>query len=502
MNVLLITADQWRGDCLSAAGHPMVKTPHIDALAADGALFARHYCQAAPCGPARASLLTGLYQMNHRVCRNSTPLDDRHDNIARAMRRLGHEPVLFGYTDTAADPRSCAPGDPRLTTYEGVLPGFERRLPMPGSAEPWLSWLRRQDVPVPDNGLDVYLPEDGTVDPPTGAPARYPAERSEAAFLAEGLMHYIDERGAQPWFGHVSFIRPHPPFIAPAPYNTMYPPDAVPDFVRAATLAEERGSHPFLDYVFSVHKNADFVHGAEGLIADWDDAARRQLRATYYGLISEVDAQIGRIVEHLKRAGVYDDTLVVLTSDHGEMAGDHHLFGKLGYFDQSYHIPLIIRAPGSATGRRVEAFTESVDVAPTILDWLGGPVPRAMDGASLRPFLIGETPDRWRDAAHWEFDFREIATGIAQARLGLDADDCALSVIRDGRFKYVHFTAMPPILFDLEADPGELTNVADDPAYATARIACAEKLLAWRARHLDRTLTGIELAVDGPVSLA
>ncbi|NEO17624.1 sulfatase-like hydrolase/transferase, partial [Moorena sp. SIO3E8] len=111
MNVLLITADQWRGDCLGAAGHPLVKTPAIDALAADGVLFRRHYCQATPCSPARASLLTGLYQMNHRVCRNGTPLDARHDNIARAMRRLGYAPALFGYTDTSVDPRRCDPND-------------------------------------------------------------------------------------------------------------------------------------------------------------------------------------------------------------------------------------------------------------------------------------------------------------------------------------------------------------------------------------------------------
>ena len=501
MNVLLITADQWRGDCVSAAGHPLVRTPHVDALAADGVLFARHYCQAAPCGPARASLLTGLYQMNHRVCRNGTPLDDRHDNIAHAARRLGYEPALFGYTDTAADPRGLAPGDPRLTTYEGLLPGFDWRRRMNEDASAWFSWLRRQGVALPDTPLDVYLPESGAVDPPGDAPARYPADRSEAAFLVEGLLDHIDERGDTPWFAHVAFLRPHPPFIAPEPYNTLYAADAVPDFLAAEAVERERESHPFLDYVFANQEKGDFVYGAEGLIAEWDEAARRQIRATYYGLVSEVDAQIGRVIDHLKQAGLYDDTLIVVTSDHAEMAGDHHLFGKLGYFDQSYHVPLIIRAPGMAGGGRVDAFTESVDVVPTVIDLLGGPVPRAMDGASLKPFLAGEAPERWRDAAHWEYDFREVATGRAQQAFGLDAEQCALAVIRDERFKYVHFTALPPILFDLQADPAELTNVADDPAYASARIAYAEKLLSWRARHLDRTLTGIELTADGPVSL-
>lgn len=109
-NVLLITCDQWRGDCLSAAGHPTVETPNADALAREGVMFARHFAGAAPCSPARACLYTGLYQMNNRVCRNGTPLDARHDNLALAARRLGYEPTLFGYTDVAPDPRLHAPG--------------------------------------------------------------------------------------------------------------------------------------------------------------------------------------------------------------------------------------------------------------------------------------------------------------------------------------------------------------------------------------------------------
>src|SRR6266700_1072324 len=124
-NVLFVTADQWRGDSLSCAGHPVVRTPNLDRLAASGARFARHFAQAAPCGPSRASLYTGMYLMNHRSVLNGTPLDARHDNVALMARRLGYEPALFGYTDTSIDPRTVAAGDPRLFRYEGVLPGFD-----------------------------------------------------------------------------------------------------------------------------------------------------------------------------------------------------------------------------------------------------------------------------------------------------------------------------------------------------------------------------------------
>jgi arylsulfatase A-like enzyme len=134
-NVLFITLDQLRGDALSCAGHPVVRTPTLDAIAAGGVRFARHYAQAAPCAPGRASLYTGQYQMNHRVVANGTPLDHRFDNLARAARRAGYVPTLFGYTDQGVDPRTVAADDPWLRTYEGVLPGFEVGLHLPGPAE-------------------------------------------------------------------------------------------------------------------------------------------------------------------------------------------------------------------------------------------------------------------------------------------------------------------------------------------------------------------------------
>ncbi len=123
MNVLLITLDQFRGDCLSVAGHPLVQTPNLDRLAAGGVRFARHYSQSAPCAPGRACLYTGTYQLNNRVVGNGTPLDDRFDNVARAARRAGYAPVLFGYGDQAVDPRvTSGPDDPRLATCRGSRP--------------------------------------------------------------------------------------------------------------------------------------------------------------------------------------------------------------------------------------------------------------------------------------------------------------------------------------------------------------------------------------------
>lgn len=503
LNVLLITADQWRADCLSAMDHPVLNTPHIDALAASGVLFRRHYAQAAPCAPARACLYTGLYQMNNRVCRNGTPLDSRHDNIALAARRAGYLPTLFGYTDVGADPRRHDPSDPAVFTYEGILPGMTVRAELLEDWRPWLSWLRQRGVAVPeDNPLDIFLPEDGTADPPNDSPARFSSEETPTAYLTDEFVRWLGEPRERPFFAHLSWLRPHPPFIAAAPYHAMFRSEDGPGFTRAASLADEAAQHPYLDYWFGLQKKSHYRHGAEGPATDWTEADAHRLRQTYWGLVAEVDDQIGRLIGALKAAGVWDNTLIVLTTDHGEMMGDHHLFGKGGYFEQSYHVPLIVRDPrkAAAHGSTVDRFTEAVDIMPTILDAIGAPLPPQLDGQALTPFLDGRTPSRWRDAAHWEFDFREVATGRAQEQLGLPLHACNLAVLRGERYKYVHFGGLPPLLFDLAEDPGELRNLADDTGHRDIRLTCAEELLAWRARHLDRTLTHIELTGRGPVT--
>ena len=498
-HILLITADQWRGDCLSALGHACVRTPHIDALAAEGVLFARHYAGAAPCSPARASLYTGLYQMNHRVCRNGSPLDDRFDNIARMARRAGYDPTLFGYTDVSLDPRRLPPGDPHLTSYEGVLPGFSVRELLPEHEKPWLSWLRSRGHDAPDRS--VHAPAGLAGGAIGNAPPRYARDETQTAYLTDAFLRWHSEQDA-PWFAHVSFLRPHPPFVVPAPYNTMFAAGDGPDFSRAAHRESEAALHPFLAFQMAQNTKGGFVHGAKGHVRDWSATEIATLRAVYFGMIAEVDAQIGRMIDGLRASGDWNDTIVMFCSDHGEMAGDHWLFGKGGFFDASYHIPLVIRDPAHAAGagRQVQRFTTAADIMPTLAERLAQTPANHQDGRSLLPFLAGDEPAGWRDAAFWEFDFRDIAKGEAQTHFGLPPQACNLAVLRDEAFKYVHFAGLPPLLFDLAADPGELRDLADDPAYLATRLACAERLLCLRARHLDQTLAFTQLSDTGPVT--
>lgn len=499
-NVLLISADQWRGDCLSAVGHASVKTPNVDALAQDGVLFARHFAGTAPCSPARATLYTGLYQMNHRVCRNGSPLDARFDNLALAARRGGYDPTLFGYTDTAPDPRGMDPNDPHLTTYEGVLPGFSARQLLPEHEKQWLSWLRSRGH-AEATSRDIHIPVGAKPGEISDAPPSYSRDETQTAFLAGEFIRWLGEQDT-PWFAHVSFLRPHPPFSVPEPYNLMFTPSGGPAFARAADRDAEQAVHPFLTFALPLIGKGSFIHGGEGSASDWTSEDLSAIRAIYYGMIAEVDAQLGRIWQALKDAGAWDDTLIIFTSDHAEMMGDHWMLGKGGFFDGSYHVPLVIRDPGrpAGAGRQVERFTSAADIFPTLCDRLGLVPDNHLDGETLVPFLEGKAPEGWRDAAFWEFDFRDIAMGESERHFGLKSNACNLAVIRDERFKYVHFAGLPPLLYDLAKDPMELTNVAGDGDYAAVRLEYAEKLLSLRARHLDQTLAYTELTEKGPVS--
>jgi len=489
LNVLFITVDQWRGDCLSSAGHPVVRTPNLDRLAAGGVSFRRHFAQAAPCGPSRASLYTGMYLMNHRSVLNGTPLDARHTNVALMARGLGYDPALFGYTDTSVDPRTVGPDDPRLRDYEGVLPGFDPVGYLPeGNPVAWIEWMRAAGEDVPGEWRPfVDQPAEGTQ-----WRTQYDAKHSQTVYLTDQVLDFVEDRSAtgRPWFAHVSYLRPHPPFLAPAPYDTMFDPDSVPPPVRAATRGEEGAQHPLLGVMI----DHPFVASPD------DPQEQRELQATYYGMLAEVDDQLGRLFDGLDELGVSSRTLVVLTSDHGETLGDHWILHKLGWFDQTFHVPLIVRDPrsrfDSTRGQTVDHFTEHVDVLPTIADLLGTEVPLQCDGRPLTPWLDGEAPADWRREVYSEFDFRDPDGALFEQIFGLTLEECSLAVLRDEHGKYVHFSGhptLPPIFFDLDTDPSQVVNRAADPEYAPKVLDYAQRMLARRMTHAERTLTGMKL---------
>lgn len=470
-NILFITLDQFRGDCLSLLGHGVVRTPNLDRLGANGVVLANHYSQAAPCGPGRACLYTGTYQMNNRVVFNGTPLDDRLDNVARIARRAGYSPTLFGYTDQAADPRTLSdPNDPRLGTYEGVLPGFDVALDLTVERSAWNHWVARHGQPTFDDPDHMLATE----------PDR-PAELGISSFLTGEFLTWAATQD-EPWFAHLSHLRPHPPYAAAGHWASAYHPDDV-DLPIAASAQR----HPMHDLMLDM----------PGLAAPTDEAAMRHLRAQYYGMIGDVDEQIGRTLDGLAALGMADDTVIVLTADHGDQLGDHGLIGKMGWFAESYRIPAMVsdpRRPGGH-GTVLNIPTENVDVLPTLCDLMGVDTPAQCDGVSLDCWLDGtttppaiEAASTWRQAVSWEFDWRALLLmgGHTPAPGDRSMESMNLAVRLSHDTAYVQFGDGSWRCLDVAADVTWRTEVADP-----ARILeAAQHMLTWRSRNLDRTMTG------------
>ncbi|MFC0388406.1 phosphoric/sulfuric ester hydrolase PehA [Muricoccus vinaceus] len=499
-NVLLVVVDQWRADFVPALGADFLKTPNLDRLCREGVTFRNHITNTVPCGPARASLLTGLYLMNHRAVQNTVPLDARHSNLAKELRRIGYDPALIGYTTTTPDPRQTGSLDPRFTTLGDLMEGFRAVGAFEPSMDGYFGWLAQKGHALPENREDIWLPEgEDHLPGATARPSRIPADCSDTAYFTERALTYLKGRNGKPWFLHLGYYRPHPPFIAPAPYNAMYRPEDMPPLHRAATWREEAAQHPLLDFYLRGISQGSFFHGAGGAATELDAGSVAQMRATYSGMISEVDAALGQVIAHLDATGEWKNTLVIFTSDHGEQLGDHYLLGKVGYHDESFRIPLVIKDPDApdAAGRIESAFTESVDVMPTILEWLGGEAPRACDGHSLLPLVAGETPAAWRRHLFYEYDFRDVFYSRPEDDLGLSMDECSLCVVQDQHWKYVHFAALPPLLFDLEKDPHCFTDLAADPAHAAVVRDYAQRALSHRMSHAERTLTHFRATPHG-----
>jgi arylsulfatase A-like enzyme len=381
-------------------------------------------------------------------------------------RCAGYVPTLFGYTDQAIDPRvTDGPGDPRLQSYEEVLPGFEIGCHLPaGNPKPWTDWLKAEGYTIPDDPRAVFATE-----------SERGAEHSAAVFLTDRFLDWLTTRESG-WFAHLSHYRPHPPYIGAGIFSTFYDPEDAPLPISAAA------DRHWLHEAFLQHPR---------LAAPKDEAAIRNIRAQYYGMVTEVDYQLHRVWNALKASGQWDDTFIVVTSDHGEQLGDHGLLEKLGFFEQSFHIPCIVRDPraGAARGAVVDRFTENVDILPTLCEAMGLPVPARCDGLPLTPFIKGETPPFWRDAAHWEFDWRGnfIPEGPHDWPWDRRLERQNLVVHRDADTAYVHFGDGTHLAFDLAADPTWRTCVTD-PARILEQT---QALLTWRARHTDRTLTGM-----------
>jgi arylsulfatase A-like enzyme len=402
-----------------------------------------------------------MYQMNHRVLGNGSPLDRSFDNVALVARRAGYVPTLFGYTDQTVDPRdTTGPDDPRLATYEGVLPGFDVALDLTGVHAPWTRWLAERGHDISSGHVKLLSTEH-----------ERPVEHSVSTFLTDSFVDWLDHQ-AGGWFAHLSYLRPHPPYRAAGEFATMYDPA---DVSLPIPMADQR------------HGLHDLMLAIDDTKAPPEEARLRRMRSQYYGMVSEVDHQMGRVRAALEARGEWESTVVIVVSDHAELLGDHGLRNKGGFFEQSQYIVGIVRDPRrSARGVTVSAFTENVDILPTLCELMGAEIPLQCDGRSLVPFLDGSEPGDWRDAAHWEYDWSPVVLPLGDFPWPHDRrlSTYSLAVRRDDSHAYVQFGDGSSLCFDLSVDPTWRTTETRPDVVLTK----AQGMLQWRMTHARRDL--------------
>lgn len=503
-NVLFIMLDQMRWDYLSCYGSSPVATPNIDALAQRGVRFTRAYTQGSSCGNSRASFYTGRHVRSHGATWNDFPFELNQWTLGDYMHQLGVPTLLLGKTHMRPDASGLArlqilpecplgqslseagfvpverddglhPEGP-LGFYSAKEPRYNdylRSLGM-GGRNPWQEWAN-SGVDAQGRVVSGFFMENAHL------PARVPAEHSETAYMTHRAMEAITAAGDQPWCIHLSYIKPHWPLIAPSPYHQMYGPEDVPAAIRHA--CELDNPHPLYRAFTEMRVSQTFAR----------DDVRRHAIPAYMGLIREIDDHIGRLMAFLKDQGRLDDTLIVLTADHGDYLGDHWLGEKDLFHDSAVRLPLIVVDPSeqaqATRGTTCDQLVAAIDLIPTFIEALGGEVPRhRLEGNSLLPFLragAGQTTCNMpREAVFCECDYTRLPVA---RQLGCDPLEARLTMAFDGRWKFVHALGFEPMLFDLQEDPNEFKDLGRDAGHAVVRSRMKDLMLDWTARLRNRT---------------
>ncbi len=508
MNVLWIMADQLRWDYLSCYGASHIHTPNLDWLAGQGVRFDRAYVQSPICGPSRMSFYTGRYVRSHGSTWNGFPLRVGEPTLGDHLRESGVKCSLVGKTHMTPDlegmkrlgiePESTIGALVSECGFDVVVrddgtnatqyPGrhaedydqYLRDRGM-GGENPWEEWA---NTAVDANGemRSGWMLENAPL------AARVPKEHSETAWLTTRGIEYIEAQGDQPWLCHLSYIKPHWPYLAPAPYNSLYSATDLPGVNR--TEKEKDTDHPLMQAWMDMRVSRSFSR----------DHIRDLVAPVYMGLIKELDDQMGRLFSYLQDNGRMDDTMIVFCSDHGDNMGDHWLGEKDLFHDCSARVPLIIYDPrataDSTRGTASEALVEGVDLTPTFIEYFGGiDKPHIIEGRSLAPLLQGRAND-WRQYCVSEYDY---STRDARRAVGVDQNDARLVMVFDGRWKYIHVEKMRPILFDLQTDPDEVNDLGDDPLYSAQLQRLRELHFEWSRQHhsrITRSATIIEKMTD------
>ena len=473
MNILFIMYDQLRFDYLSCSGHPHLDTPNFDRVAKMGVRFTQTYVQSPICGASRMCYYTGRYASSHGAQWNGFPLRVGEQTIGDHLRKLGMNSWIIGKTHMKADADGMARLGLAADSVIGARQsecGFDNWVRDDGLwaygpdgfydelRSPYNEYLKSQgydgDNPWADYanaGISDEQIASGWMFRNADKPANIREQDSETPWLTGQTIDFIDQAEG-PWMAHVSYIKPHWPYIVPSPYHNMFGPSHVPPARRH--LVEQESPHPVYGAYMDNKVSSAFQR----------EDVRDKVIPAYMGLIKQCDDQLGRLLDHLEATGRIQDTMIVLTSDHGDYLGDHWLGEKDLFHEASVKVPLIIYDPrdqaDATRGTTCDALVESIDLAATFVEAAGGPVPdHILEGRSLMPWLCGETPT-WRKYVISEYDYSATPHAL---ELGVEPRDARLFMVYDGRYKMMHAEGgMRPMLFDLQEDPDEFYDLAKE----------------------------------------
>jgi choline-sulfatase len=425
-NILFICADEHGGPFLGSMGHPIVKTPNLDRLAASGVQFRNAYCGSPVCVPARAGMMSGMFPSDVSSYCNSTPFRKPVPSWGNRLRDAGYDCWATG----------------KLDLTEGTDYGFREVETQHGhSVSPDITSLLRAPM--------CYRA--GVRNDVNGVFGKTRPHDEKALANVLQFLREDARRTPKPWAAFAGFTAPHYPFLAETKYASMYPPESMPLPDVPLEYLDKR--HAIFEQL------AAFQRVSTPIAAD----RVRRARAAYFGMITELDRMVGSVLDELEKTGQLDRTLIVYTSDHGEMLGENGLWFKNVLLENAARVPLIMAGAGLPRGKTVETPVMHVDMVATMLELAGLPRDPKLRGHSLIALAQG------RPGAH---------PGIAYSESHSEGNCTGSFMIRKANWKYMYASGYEPLLFDLKRDPGEFQNLAGAPATAAIQRELHADLLA------------------------
>jgi arylsulfatase A-like enzyme len=469
-NLLFIWTDEQQARTMAAYGNTKIKTPNLNKLAAESTVFMNPYVTQPVCTPSRAAIMTGLYPHTTGCLSNNTPLNDSISALPGLLHDASYKTAYMGKWHLGEEifPHQ---GFQTWVSLEDSYSGYFKNNGDKNARSSYHKWLLSKGY-KPDTEDNKFS---------RGFAAKLPIEHCKPSFLAEQACQYLERNKENPFILYVNFLEPHMPFTGPL--DNMYRPEEVDLPGNYRDPLDE--SEPLR---FRLKREGTMKKYGES------EADMRKLIARYWGLVSQVDQSVGKILDKLKELGLDENTIIVFTSDHGDMMGAHNMVEKQVMFEEAVRVPLMMKVPFLKGGqKKISERVSQIDIVPTLLDLMGGKVAGHLQGKSLVPLIRGEKESGRYVFIEWnpdpEYNVNQYKnSGLAPVNDILSAEETSTrAVISPDGWKLCLSNKDKNQLFDLKNDSMETTNLFNDPKYKDKTRELSEKIRAWQIQTGDTT---------------